>query len=141
MGVPGLNQVHASTSPQCYGCHVLLDPTRSIMSSTYSWFFDTQTDATLSAVPGVFAFGGVVKAMSTIDDFASALEMHPRMSAAWVQKLCYYVNSAPCAASDLTALATVRELGLQLESAGQGDRHLTGDHQRGRDRDRRRQRG
>ena len=42
--VPGLAIDHAGTSGACFGCHQLLDPTRSILSATYSWFYYPQTD-------------------------------------------------------------------------------------------------
>ena len=97
---PGLDQEHAGTGTVCYGCHQLLDPTRSILSSTYSWFYNQQTDTTLTKQPGLFAFQHVVAPMSTIDDFASILATHPLVPGAWAQKLCYYANSAACDPSD-----------------------------------------
>jgi hypothetical protein len=97
---PGLDQQHAGTGTVCYGCHQLLDPTRSILSSTYSWFYNQQTDTTLTKQPGLFAFQHVIAPMSTIDDFASILATHPLVPGAWAQKLCYYANSAACDPSD-----------------------------------------
>jgi len=97
---PGLDGVHADPGSACYGCHQLLDPTRSILSATYSWFYNQQVDGALKAQPGLFAFQHVVAPMSTIDDFASLLATHPLVPQAWGQKLCYYVNSAPCDPSD-----------------------------------------
>jgi len=32
----------------CFACHQTLDPTRSILSSTYSWNYHAQTDSALS---------------------------------------------------------------------------------------------
>jgi len=97
---PGLDGEHADPGSACYGCHQLLDPTRSILSSTYSWFYNQQVDNQLKAQPGLFAFQHVVAPMTTIDDFASILANHPLVAQAWAQKLCYYVNSAPCDPSD-----------------------------------------
>ena len=93
---PGLDSAHAAPGSSCFGCHQLLDPTRSVFSSTYSWFYNPQTDPALIAQPGQFAFQGVVAPMATIDDFAKLLASHPLVPQAWVQKLCYYANSAPC---------------------------------------------
>jgi hypothetical protein len=93
---PGLDGDHAPPNTACFGCHQLLDPTRSILSSTYSWFYYPQTDAALKAQPGLFAFQSVIAPMHTIDDFAQLLATHPLVAQAWGQKLCYYVNSAPC---------------------------------------------
>jgi len=97
---PGLDAAHADPATACFGCHQQLDPTRSILSSTYSWFYYPQTDAALIKQPGLFAFQGVIAPMTTIDDFARLLASHPRVGPAWAQKLCYYVNSAPCKADD-----------------------------------------
>jgi hypothetical protein len=97
---PGLDAEHTGTGTACYGCHQLLDPTRSILSSTYSWFYNQQTDKVLTAQPGLFAFQHVIMPMTSIDDFATLLATHPLVPGAWAQKLCYYVNSAPCDPND-----------------------------------------
>ncbi|MBA2539063.1 MAG: hypothetical protein H0V17_05460, partial [Deltaproteobacteria bacterium] len=95
---PGLDTTHATGA--CVGCHQLLDPTRSIFSATYSWFGSPQTDAALIAQPGQFAFQGVIAPMATLEDFGRLLASHPLVAEAWVQKLCYYVSSAPCDPTD-----------------------------------------
>jgi hypothetical protein len=97
---PGLDAEHIAPGTACLGCHQQLDPTRSILASTYSWFYYPQTDPALIRQPGLFAFQGVIAPMRTIDDFAQLLASHPRVPAAWGQKLCYYVNSAPCDPED-----------------------------------------
>src|SRR5262249_37553125 len=97
---PGIDSEHAPNNSACYSCHQLLDPTRSILSRTYSWFYYPQTDGALKAQPGLFAFQNVIAPMRTIDDFASLLATHPLVPQAWGQKLCYYVNSAPCNPTD-----------------------------------------
>jgi hypothetical protein len=97
---PGLDAAHAQPGTACFGCHQLLDPTRSILSATYSWFYYPQTDATLKSQPGLFAFNGVIAPMQNIDDFANLLATHPLVPTAWGQKLCYYANSAACDPTD-----------------------------------------
>ncbi|MDB4959529.1 MAG: hypothetical protein JWO36_7098 [Myxococcales bacterium] len=97
---PGLDTVHAAPDTGCFSCHQLLDPTRSILASTYSWFYYPQTDQALAAQHGLFAFQNVIAPMQTIDDFANLLASHPLVPQGWAQKLCYYVNSAPCDPSD-----------------------------------------
>jgi hypothetical protein len=97
---PGLDAVHAAPGSACFGCHQQLDPTRSILSSTYSWYYYPQTDLNLTRQKGLFAFQGVITPVNTIDDFASALASHPAVPAAWAEKLCYWMNSAPCASDD-----------------------------------------
>lgn len=111
---PGLDAEHAAPGTLCYGCHQLLDPTRSILSSTYSWFYYQQDQKALRDVPGLFAFQGVVKPMATIDDFASALASHPLVAQAWAQKLCYYVNSAPCDPTDPEFQRIVADFGAGM---------------------------
>jgi hypothetical protein len=98
-GLPGFDTVHAAL-PDCAICHRLLDPTRSIFSSTYSWNYHAQDDAGLVSVPGEFAFEGVVTTPQTVFDLAQVLATHPLFASAWAQKLCEYVNSQPCDTTD-----------------------------------------
>jgi hypothetical protein len=105
-GMPGLDQMH-SNEVACFECHKVLDPTRSIFSATYSWNYHSQLDPTWSEQPGIFAFRGVIQPVHSMRDFGSALATHPLFASGWAQKLCYYVNSAPCAPSDLQDLAGV----------------------------------
>ena len=97
---PGLDPVHAAPGSTCYGCHRLLDPTRSILAATYSWSYHQQTDPAYAGQDGLFAFRGVIAKVSSPVDYGNALASHPLFASAWVQKLCYYVNSSPCATSD-----------------------------------------
>jgi hypothetical protein len=86
---------------QCYGCHQLLDPSRAILSATWTYPYYTQLDPTQIGQKGLFAFQGVINTnIKTIDDFANTLATHPLFPAAWVQKLCYYANSEPCNTND-----------------------------------------
>jgi hypothetical protein len=98
-GTPGLDTAHA-TEAACYGCHKVLDPSRSILAATYSWNYHEQTDAGWTGQPGMFAFRDVVKPVTNVADLGSVLASHPYFAPAWVQKLCYYVNSAPCDPND-----------------------------------------
>jgi hypothetical protein len=105
-GLPGLDSTHANQAA-CFGCHKILDPTRSIFSATYSWNYHSQLDSTWTQQPGVFAFRGVVQPVHSMVDFANALANHPLFASGWAQKLCYYVNSGPCADADLQQFAGV----------------------------------
>ena len=96
---PGLDTVHAGAGA-CKGCHQTLDPLRSIFSSTYSWNYHDQLDSTWSGQPGVFAFRGVERPVTSMADFGGVLAAHPLFAKAWVQKLCYYANSAACVDED-----------------------------------------
>jgi hypothetical protein len=98
-GTPGLDATHSSQA-ECFVCHKILDPSRSILSATWSWSYHDQQDPTWIAQPGVFAFRGVVRPVSSLGDFAGALASHPLVAPGWTQKLCHYVNSAPCDDAD-----------------------------------------
>jgi hypothetical protein len=97
---PGLDATHSAPGSPCVACHQLLDPTRSILSATYSWNYHTQTDPTLTAQPGLFAFEGVVTPVTSVGALASTLASHPLLPSAWVEKLCYYANSEACQTND-----------------------------------------
>jgi hypothetical protein len=94
-GSPGFDALHAG-QPECSSCHSTLDPTRSILAATWSWNYHPQRNDKFASQPGAFAFREVVKPMKSIGDFAETLATHPLVAPAWAQKLCYYVNSAPC---------------------------------------------
>lgn len=96
---PGVDMVH-SARPDCFACHQTLDPLRSIFAATYSWNYHAQADATLAAQKGMFSFQGVIQPVATITDLGATLATHPLFAQAWAQKLCYYVNSAPCTTTD-----------------------------------------
>jgi hypothetical protein len=96
---PGMDAAHAS-SPACVACHQTLDPTRSILSSSYSWTYHRQTEAAYAGERGQFAFQGVVKPVGGLVDFGNTLAEHPLFAQAWAQKLCYYANSSACQADD-----------------------------------------
>jgi hypothetical protein len=98
-GAPGLDPVHAGKA-ECNFCHKVMDPTRSVLAATWSWNYHRQADETLKAHPGTFAFQDVVTPVASVEEFGSVLAKHPRVGPAWVQKLCHYVSSAPCAEDD-----------------------------------------
>ncbi|MGH7282667.1 MAG: hypothetical protein ACRELY_14160, partial [Polyangiaceae bacterium] len=97
---PGLDQEHAAPGTACYGCHQLLDPTRSILQATYSYGYGNQDDGDLAGQKGLFAFQGVIANVSSVDDLASTLAQHPAFATGWVEKVCYYVSSQKCATDD-----------------------------------------
>jgi hypothetical protein len=97
---PGLDTTHSAPGSACVVCHRLLDPTRSVLSSTFSYYYHGQSDPSLSAQTGLFAFQGVVTPVASVAALGSTLASHPLVPAAWAQKLCYYENSAPCEAND-----------------------------------------
>jgi hypothetical protein len=98
-GTPGLDAMHVA-SADCFACHKVLDPTRSILAATFTWNYHRQLDPTWTSQPGVFAFQGVVAPVQTISDFGQALASHPLFAPAWVQKFCSYMNSTACEEDD-----------------------------------------
>lgn len=106
---PGLDATHASPGTACYYCHRLLDPSRSILSATYSWYYHTQDTQALIDQPGEFAFQGVIAYPQSVFDLATILSSHPLFASAWVQKLCEYANSQPCEANDPEFLRIVKD--------------------------------
>jgi hypothetical protein len=96
---PGLDTAH-STAGACVVCHQDLDPLRSIFAATFSWNYHAQQDPAFSAQKGLFAFGGVVAPVGTLDELGATLAAHPLFAEAWAQKLCTYVNSSPCLHED-----------------------------------------
>ncbi len=98
---PGLDSTHAAPGSPCYGCHRLLDPSRSILAATYSFNYHAQEDPLLLHEPGLFAFQGVINAnIRNVDDLGATLASHPLLPTGWVNKLCYYVNSTRCDPTD-----------------------------------------
>ncbi len=97
--MPGLDATHAS-NPACVSCHQTLDPTRSILSSTFSLSYHSQTDEAVAAQRGLFAFQGVIKPVNSAADLGATLAAHPLFAEAWAQKLCYYANSSACEVDD-----------------------------------------
>lgn len=96
---PGLDPVHSSPS-DCLYCHRTLDPTRSILTATYSFNYHEQADPVLQQQHGLFAFQGVVQDVASVDELGMVLAQHPLFAQAWVQKLCFYANSEACDVAD-----------------------------------------
>lgn len=96
---PGLDSKHASDAA-CAGCHVTLDPMRQVFRQAFTLTYHEQKDPAQVTLPGVFSFDGINKNISSPKDLALAMAQHPRFAVAWVQKLCYWANSAPCNEDD-----------------------------------------
>ncbi len=96
---PGLDTAHANQAA-CNYCHQTLDPTRSILSATYSWNYGAQLDTAWTGQKGLFAFRGVQAPINSIYDLGTVLSTHPLLAPAWVQKLCYAFNSQACEDTD-----------------------------------------
>ncbi len=106
MNPPGIDTSHSAPGTQCFGCHQILDPSRSIFQATYSYGYGQQTQASLTSVPGWFVFQGVINQnMKSIMDLGTTLTTHPLVPIAWTQKLCYYATSQACDTSDPVFMA------------------------------------
>ena len=73
---PGLDAAH-SNAGRLLHCHKVLDPTRSILSATYSWNYHDQLDPTWTEQPGSSRSSGVIEPVRTMADFGSELAKHP----------------------------------------------------------------
>ena len=96
---PALDAKHAS-EPACYACHKTLDPMRQVFRQAFTFMGHEQKDPAQVSLPGVFAFDGVTRPISSPKELGEAMASHPRFAIAWTQKLCYWANSAPCLESD-----------------------------------------
>jgi hypothetical protein len=112
-GTPGIDLMHSSQGA-CFGCHMILDPTRSIFSASWSWNYHGQADPTWSSQLGTFAFRGVIQPVNNLADLGSVLANHPLFASGWVEKLCYYVNSSACDPGD----PELQRLVAQFQSSG-----------------------
>ena len=92
---PALDAKHAS-EPACYACHKTLDPMRQVFRQAFTFMGHEQKDPAQVSLPGVFAFDGVTRPISSPKELGEAMASHPRFAIAWTQKLCYWANSAPC---------------------------------------------
>ncbi len=97
---PGMDPTHMSAGgAPCVGCHQILDPSRSILMATYSDGYGIQPNK--SQTKGEFVFNGVTNTqINTLTDFGNQLATHPFFPDAWVQKLCFFVNSEQCDPTD-----------------------------------------
>ncbi len=94
----GIDAQHSDPSSSCYGCHKNLDPMRLYFEQTYDIFYRRNPRPT--AERPSFAFLGHVVDGPRMEDFAEALNTHPRFADAWTEKLCQWFTSRPCRTSD-----------------------------------------
>ncbi len=97
---PGMDPAHMGQGgAPCVGCHQILDPSRSILMANYSDAYGIQPNT--SQTKGEFIFNGVINPnINTLADFGNQLATHPYFPDAWVEKLCYFVNSEKCDPTD-----------------------------------------
>ncbi|MDB4946716.1 MAG: hypothetical protein JWP97_6250 [Labilithrix sp.] len=96
----GLDTQHSDPSSACYACHKLLDPMRGYFQKNLTLNYHEQVDPAQLAITPSFSFAGVTATGSTLEDLARTIASHPRFPGAWVQKLCFYADSAACSEDD-----------------------------------------
>ena len=96
----GTDGEHSNPTSACFSCQATLDPMRLVVTRNWTYGYNLQTSATSLAEKPVFSFDGVTTPIATNDDWAQVLVSHPLYAGSWVQKLCYYANSAPCSPDD-----------------------------------------
>lgn len=99
----GLDPVH-TREPACLDCHRLLDPMRTHFAwSMTTDYFPWEAGAG-PRQDGAFAFAGysatAPPGVHGVAALGAALASHPKLAAAWVQKLCRYANSQECSEAD-----------------------------------------
>ncbi len=95
------DSLHIQPATACFGCHQTLDPMRDLFRSSYSIPYFEQLDPMDKKIVGKFSVDDAPATMgSGIQVFGKAMASHPRFATAWVQKLCGFANSAPCAEDD-----------------------------------------
>jgi hypothetical protein len=95
-----LDVEHADPGTECYACHKTLDPMRQFFLKTYNTSYMEQQDETEKSKTAIFAFGNVEQPGETMLDLGNLIAGHPEFATAWVQKLCWFANSAECPKTD-----------------------------------------
>ena len=96
----GKDGQHSDPTSPCYSCHQTMDPMRNIFRQAYTYSYHAQHDPAQVYSTASFDYLGEKTALTSFDDFASALVKHPLYASAWAQKLCYYANSSGCSEED-----------------------------------------
>lgn len=93
--------------PSCQGCHNRLDPMRQFITRTFNPWYGVTYEAKEKAKDGAFDFFGSKAEGTSLYDLGRIFQDHPLLPSAWVQKLCFWANSAECSEDDpaFTALA------------------------------------
>ena len=96
----GKDGAHSDPTSPCYSCHQTMDPMRNIFRQAYTYSYHAQHDPAQVFSTASFDYLGEKTALTSFDDFATALVSHPLYPIAWTQKLCYYANSSGCSEED-----------------------------------------
>jgi hypothetical protein len=96
----GKDGQHSDPTSPCYSCHQTMDPMRNVFRQAYTYSYHAQHDPSQQFSTATFDYLGETAALTSFDDFATALVQHPLYPTAWTQKLCYYANSSGCSEDD-----------------------------------------
>jgi hypothetical protein len=96
----GKDGQHSDPTSPCYSCHQTMDPMRNVFRQAYTYSYHAQHDPAQVFSTASFDYLDQKAALTSFDDFATALIQHPLYPVAWAQKLCYYANSSGCAEDD-----------------------------------------
>jgi hypothetical protein len=72
---------------------------RQAFAKFYTYSYHRQENPAQRFSSANFKFGDG-RSLDSLDDFATAMGSDPRFATTWVQKLCYYANSAGCLEND-----------------------------------------
>ena len=100
----GLDKEHADPTSPCYGCHRVLDPMRPYFRRNLTLSYHEQLDPKMLTEEGSFSIGATQAKGATLDDFAKTLQGDEHFAMAWVQKLCFWADSAGANGLDPEAL-------------------------------------
>lgn len=100
-----LSADHVDPNSSCYACHQHLDPMTSYFRQAYSTDYrglslDENNQETLASLSPAFSFEGQTADGGDFSSFVQSVAQHEAFATAWIQKACYFFNSAPCAEND-----------------------------------------
>ena len=87
-------------NPACSSCHVTLDPLRHFYTQSYDPTYEPTKDPNAYSLESQYLVDGANKSGKTLDDLAQILAADPAFAPTWVGKVCQWVNSTPCDATD-----------------------------------------
>jgi hypothetical protein len=104
----GKDGEHSDPTSPCYSCHQTMDPMRNVFRQAYTYSYHSQHDPAQVFSTASFDYLGEKAALTSFDDYASAIINHPLYATAWAQKLCYYANSSSCSEDDPEFMRVVK---------------------------------
>ncbi|MEL6182974.1 MAG: proline-rich domain-containing protein [Myxococcota bacterium] len=113
---PNLDAEHSAPGTACFGCHQTLDPMREFFTASYSYNYGIQDNQdTMDGLSPQFVFRGMNETGSGMQDLGAIIARHPDFPKAWVQKVCYFANAAPCPENEATFASIVDSFASNLD--------------------------